>query len=274
MKARLDIGAELDFLTKGELDNSLERAAGVWRDFAFGQKHFSLPVMRGNVTNGSLTLGSTGDPGQAGGQQVYCGPRQGWAWRVTRISVIGLASVPASQNAVSAAFAAAAAGSAVVPGGAALTGFDVTTAPPAAATATTVTVSNVVGGPLTYNVVETVASGGLLSIRFPVPLVASGGNATVAVAAAAGGAAGNITAYGTFFASSDSVNIYRGDPDASRFVDVLNAASPTRTPSQGLLLKPGDHLVVSGSSLGATQLTVSGEAFEAPANMMYKLIGR
>lgn len=89
MKFKLDFGAEIDLLTKDELAGALD-SYGDRRlaEYALGLKHFDLPVLLGTVpASGDLTLGSTGDP-----DQTYCGPRQGFCWRVARVSVSGISS--------------------------------------------------------------------------------------------------------------------------------------------------------------------------------------
>lgn len=272
---RFDFGAEFDMLTQPELDRSLGRIEQMWRSYAVGRKPFALPVMRGKVAGGVLQLGSSSDPGQ-----VSCGPRSGWAWRVTRISVAGLSSTTGDNTSgVSASFTAGNAGTATLPGLYRLWGFDITTGAPAAPpVAATVTVSNVSGGPYTYTLMET-ANGGLLQVRFPIPLASTGTAPAVSVAAAAGGAAGQINAFGSFLGLQanapvyDQVTVYKGDPDLSKYVTTLGTQSPSWTGSQGCLLLPGDHIVVAGTGLAAANLTVTGEAVEAPAEMIYKLVG-
>ncbi len=162
MKAKLDFGAEIDILSKGEFDDGVDHLAGdIWRRYAEGLKHVRFPVMRGSVSAaGDLTLGSTDFA-----DLTYVGPREGYAWRISRISVAGL---------------------------------------------------------------ET----------------------------------------------GETVSVYFGEVGASRFVRTLTAASPEWDTSHGLLLHPGDHLVITGSGLTAGEVvTVNGEAIEAPAEQIYKLIG-
>jgi len=268
MKHKLEIGGELDFLTKDELDSSLDRMEGIWRSYAKGFKRFRLPVMRGAVVGGAITLGSTNVP-----EQQYVGPRPGWVWRLTRLSAAGLVSTPARATVATAAFAAGAAGTATLPAGSALTGFDITTAAPAAAVTATVTVSNIFNGPYVYDLTEAVATGGMLSVRYPNPQFAPAGGPTVAIAATAGGAAGHINAYGTVLASVDQLAVYVGEPGDARFMNLLTATAPTWTPDNSAILLPGDYLVASGSALGTTTpVTVSGEVIEAPAEEIYKVL--
>lgn len=161
-KFKLDFGADIELITKGEMADVLDKYGDRrLAEYALGLKHFDIPVMLGTVAaDGTITLGSSGDP-----DQIHCGPRQGFCWRVCRVSVNGLTG-------------------------------------------------------------------------------------------------------------SQTVSLYKGDPGASRFVTVLSATAPAFTSSHGLLLKPGGNVVVSGSGLTTgAQVTVSGEAVEAPAELIYKLIG-
>jgi hypothetical protein len=85
-KIRLELGAELDTLNRGELAAELDRAGEWQRQAASGLRHFDLPIMYGTVSAGAITLG--GD--QPDAQQV--GPKSGFYWKITRVSVEGLAA--------------------------------------------------------------------------------------------------------------------------------------------------------------------------------------
>ena len=85
-KVKLQLGAELDLLNKGELDDALFQHDAWVRDAAYGVKQQDIPRMIGTVSGTDITLG--GD--QADQPQV--GPKSGWYWAVHRISVYGLAS--------------------------------------------------------------------------------------------------------------------------------------------------------------------------------------
>lgn len=78
----LDFGAEIDLLSKGELDDSL-RAHGdaLVAGMVEGIKWRRLPRLYGTADSGVLTLGE---------QAPQAGPEQGYAWSVTRIFVDGL----------------------------------------------------------------------------------------------------------------------------------------------------------------------------------------
>jgi hypothetical protein len=86
MKTRLRLDAEIDLLNKGELDDALDRSSSWEREAAFGLRHQDLPRMIGTPSGGTLNLGADQPEG------TWCGPKEGWYWAVSRISVDGLAS--------------------------------------------------------------------------------------------------------------------------------------------------------------------------------------
>lgn len=85
-KVRLELGAELDTVNRSELAAELHKAGAWQREAAQGLRHFDLPILKGNISGAAITLG--GD--QTDGQMV--GPNSGFYWRITRISVDGLAA--------------------------------------------------------------------------------------------------------------------------------------------------------------------------------------
>ncbi|HUY49819.1 MAG TPA: hypothetical protein VMV92_29575, partial [Streptosporangiaceae bacterium] len=86
-RVRLELGAELDLLNKGEMGDLLDRHGSWEREAAYGMRQTDIPMMQGTVTGGSaITLGAD----QPSGAQ--CGPPAGWYWAVHRVSVDGLAS--------------------------------------------------------------------------------------------------------------------------------------------------------------------------------------
>lgn len=87
-KVRLEVGAELDLLSPRELDETIGKHASIWQEAARGLKHLGLPTARGTVSAGNVTLGAGLDTGDG----VYLGPREGFWWRVIRVSVDGLAA--------------------------------------------------------------------------------------------------------------------------------------------------------------------------------------
>lgn len=86
-KVKLQLGAELDVLNKGELDDALGKHGAWEREAAFGLRHQDLPRLVGTQDgSGNLALGAD-QP-----DQVFCGPGSGWYWAVQRIAVDGLAT--------------------------------------------------------------------------------------------------------------------------------------------------------------------------------------
>lgn len=99
---------------------------------------------------------------------------------------------------------------------------------------TTVTVSNVVGGPYTYELQESTTSGSTLQITYPGNgLPGTGGDPTVTVAASTDGASGTINVYGNNQTPLGGNGIIYLNSKA----DPLNV-SAAQTP-QGLIMPPG-----------------------------------
>jgi hypothetical protein len=103
-KVKFEAGAQLDFVSPGELDRSLDRAMAQARaaeQLALaGIKHRKLPVLSGYAVAGALDIGGdnnfvqvagplTGTPAW-NGQPI--GPTGGNAWMAKRLAVTGLAS--------------------------------------------------------------------------------------------------------------------------------------------------------------------------------------
>lgn len=85
----MELGAELDLLTKDELAGELRTSADAWqRSIASGVKHLDFPVLQTQVASSAFQLGGLENPPAAGA--VRCGPQQGWYWRIERVSVAGL----------------------------------------------------------------------------------------------------------------------------------------------------------------------------------------
>jgi hypothetical protein len=92
-KMRLELGAELDTLTKGELDHSLGAAVAMVREEQRGLKYRRIPQLSGVAAGGVLNIG--GDVGGGPGgtwSGASVGPREGWAWEIGLITVAGLTS--------------------------------------------------------------------------------------------------------------------------------------------------------------------------------------
>lgn len=85
MKAVLDFGAEVEFLTQSELDDSLKSAnQSLVSAWLRGVAYRRIPKLTGVAAGGTLTLGDGGN----GGRQA--GPRRGYAWSLIRLAVNGL----------------------------------------------------------------------------------------------------------------------------------------------------------------------------------------
>lgn len=82
---KLSAGASIDLLTKHELDDSLRAsAAAEWIERGRGVKHLArIPVLSATIASSAVTIPATGD-------LTECGPRQGYAWTVRRLSIDGL----------------------------------------------------------------------------------------------------------------------------------------------------------------------------------------
>lgn len=80
MKFKMDFGAEIDVLTKDELDQSLAAAARVWYERYRGVKLRRIPLLTAVPAGGAVN--------SAGG--VACGPEQGYAWTLRELNVEGL----------------------------------------------------------------------------------------------------------------------------------------------------------------------------------------
>lgn len=82
-KVKLDFGAEVDFLTKGELGEALREADAEKVSWLQAVKWMRLPeTLTGTASSSKLTLGET--TGQ------ICGPRLGYSWVIKRLVVTGL----------------------------------------------------------------------------------------------------------------------------------------------------------------------------------------
>ncbi len=90
-KTKIDIGAVVDFLTKGELDDSLQHHIAEYaakREIAEqvhyeGIKYIRLPFLVGTAASGTLALGTN-----ASSPQIT--PDQGYCWNITRLFINGL----------------------------------------------------------------------------------------------------------------------------------------------------------------------------------------
>jgi hypothetical protein len=78
--------------------------------------------------------------------------------------------------------------------------------------------------------------------------------------------------------SSDVLYVYRGSAQTTgspnNFLGILTQAAPTlHVGGKGLFLLPDEQILVTGSSLTTTgTLTINGEAIEAPAEQVWKIV--
>lgn len=100
-KSILDIGATIDFLTKDELAQELEknqaRAAAMERERLTGIKYMRAARIQGTVYSGTIgnaggTLFGTGTALATLSDSRH-GPTQGYSWSIRRIACSGLANV-------------------------------------------------------------------------------------------------------------------------------------------------------------------------------------
>lgn len=93
-KVKIDVGATIDTLTKGELDDSLKEyrtqgdatAQGLLR----GVKYFRLPRLYATPASGTVVLGEAWS-GQSYTDQ-FIGPNEGYVWAIRRLACNGLAT--------------------------------------------------------------------------------------------------------------------------------------------------------------------------------------
>ncbi|HMD25855.1 MAG TPA: hypothetical protein VKH61_17285 [Streptosporangiaceae bacterium] len=185
------------------------------------------------------------------------GPKTGYFWAVCSIRTSGLADSQANSSLAASGAITAGAGAATLPALDDLTGFSFTLT--TAGTVETVTVTNVVGGPLVYNFGALTAG----AQTFPQGLQASGGVPTVTFSSTGGTAAGSIIAYGTSQGQpDDNVSIYRGPSGASGAViqnqmNNLNAVETIWHPGRTeFILQPGDYITVQGVGLVSNQVSI------------------
>lgn len=220
------------------------------------------------------------------------GPRMGREWEVRIISAIAM---PAANNAfstfptaagvvqASATFAAAAAGSVSLPNGASITGFDLIMVNGVAASLNALaTVTNVVSGPLNYEIIEQPASGETLSVRYPnpIPTTSAGVAATVNVPAIVGGTAYSLTVYGvTPAVASPIITFYEGQLVGSPAAGILPAGQVRwqfnvipafeNFSADQFLIHQNTHLIIGATGIPAgVSLYVQGVINDIPKSRL------
>jgi hypothetical protein len=209
-----------------------------------------LPPIQGIPVGGAITLSNA---------EIW-GPKTGYFWAVQRFTVAGLAN-GATTTSTATGTITAGAGSAALASGVSATGFTLSFSA-APSTAGTAVLSNVTGGPYTYNIPSGQTSP--YTVNFPAPITATGA-ATLTIAGLGTGA-GTIILYGSLTTASDAVNAYKGSAGSAGVVPqnlvnqqpITNAIqfNPGRTDA---ILQPGDFLVVSGTGLVSASITVSAD---------------
>lgn len=284
-KVRLELGAELDLLNKGELADALKANDKWQQDAAFGTRHQTLPRMIGSVAGGVLALGYD-QP-----DQVYCGPREGWYWAVSRVSVDGLAVTAPTTNYPT----VTASGNITDPGAsttiASISAASLTAVAPAGSLWQVQWMASLQGTPGAGDQDNMQLNSNLATKQIGI-FPAQDGNyqqlgATFVVPAGAGilvqsiaAASGATAIYGAQITATyvqtaplvpavDVVKLY----NQNRFVGYVSAQPGYQTFGQrDFVMKPGDFLRVTGTGLNTTsQVEVYGEAISVPGPMMWKL---
>lgn len=84
MRTTLELGAQLDTLTRGELRDELTIAAQThFQQYARGVKYLRMPITSAAVASSTFTIA---------GSTTGLGPREGYIWTIRRILVQGLTS--------------------------------------------------------------------------------------------------------------------------------------------------------------------------------------
>lgn len=91
MKAKFEVGAEIDFLSPAEFDERLRAALGAWRtELARGVKWQTITEATTVDAATNFSLGNVGPD--------KIGPNAGMLWSVTRITVAGAGFVAATDT--------------------------------------------------------------------------------------------------------------------------------------------------------------------------------
>lgn len=103
-KVRLDFGAEIDTINKGELDKSLapqqRMLAEIQESVAVrGIKYIRTPLMYATPASGTVHIGGTTNTGGGNATGGVSYPRSGYVWSVMRIGFTGLSNSAADGTA-------------------------------------------------------------------------------------------------------------------------------------------------------------------------------
>jgi hypothetical protein len=93
MKAKLEAGMTLDFLTSEELRGELASAMKAWRSEIARGVRFPKFSGQGVITGGAFRIGGDGDANKS-----RLGPDAGFVWAVVRLSAFGGGFVPGTDS--------------------------------------------------------------------------------------------------------------------------------------------------------------------------------
>ena len=86
MKTKLELGAQLDTLNRGELRDELAtQSQEIYRQFARGVKYLRFGPYATTIASAAFSF-----DGSSAGQNAQLGPREGFVWSVRRLVVTGL----------------------------------------------------------------------------------------------------------------------------------------------------------------------------------------
>jgi hypothetical protein len=277
----------IDTLTKEDLDGAFADNRRLIQDALRGIKYIRLPPLQGFAVGGVLDIGGDTIANLASGQPAWSGhiigPTQGNAWQVKRLAVSGLTAASAAGAATTSTATgaiAAGAGAAALGNGVSATGFTVTFSA-APSTVGTLVLSNVTGGPYTYNVTTTPANP--YSVTFPGPITATNaGVAPTLTAAGLGTGAGTIELYGTAAGAAavagDVVSLikYGADRDPAWYFSGQGGpyGPEAAYPDGALILHGGEGLrLLSVGVFAATGLIrLTGEITQIPEEKLAEVI--
>jgi len=229
-------------------------------------KWMRLPqILSGIASGGVLNVGENNG--------IVLGPRTGYAWYLTRLVVDGLFTGSAAATVTGTGTISAGAGSAATPAnGQSATGFTLSFSAAPSATGTAV-LSNVTGGPYTYNIPSGQTSP--YTVNFPFPITASGsGVAPTLTISGLGTGVGTIVLYGQSVAvAADTVSLYRTGQFATQpplwTFSGAQGQQQLMTGKARITLLYGDSLTLYGTGLTATGvIRLSGELIEMPQERM------
>lgn len=73
--------------------------------------------------------------------------------------------------------------------------------------------------------------------------------------------------------TGDIINVFRNSADPSNFIGIITNTAPLLKFDRNFILRGGEAIIFTGTSLAGTTLTVSGEAVETSELDLYKMLG-